>query len=217
MINWPKINTILLDMDGTLLDLKFDNYFWRVLVPEAYAKKEGVSVAEAVDYLNPIFRSQEGLLNWYCLDYWSDALSINIIELKQQAQEHIQVLPYTIEFLQAIKEANIRCVLVTNAHADSLSLKMQRTGLLSYFDLVVCAHDIGHPKEHQSFWKKFHALEEFDVNSTLFVDDSLSVLRSAANFGITELVAITWPDSSEKPRRVDEFKTVKHLAELLPI
>lgn len=217
MVNWSKIETVLLDMDGTLLDLKFDNYFWQVLVPEFYARKEGLSVAEAVDRLTPIFKSQEGLLNWYCLDYWSEVLSINIAELKHQAQEHIEVLPNTVEFLQAIKSADIRCVLVTNAHLDSLNLKMQKTGLLPYFDLVVCAHDLGYPKEHQLFWQKFQGLEAFELNSTLFVDDSLSVLHSAADFGITELIAITCPDSSKEPRQVDGFKAVRHLGELLPI
>ena len=34
--DWRAIDTVLLDMDGTLLDLRFDNYFWLELVPRKY-------------------------------------------------------------------------------------------------------------------------------------------------------------------------------------
>ncbi len=36
MIDWDNIDTVLLDMDGTLLDLGFDNWFWQPHVPEQY-------------------------------------------------------------------------------------------------------------------------------------------------------------------------------------
>ena len=38
MINWPQIDTVFLDMDGTLLDLHFDNHFWREHMPRRYAE-----------------------------------------------------------------------------------------------------------------------------------------------------------------------------------
>lgn len=217
MINWSKIETILLDMDGTLLDLRFDNYFWKTIVPTVYADKNGLLLTDAMKYLAPIFQAQEGQLNWYCLDYWSDVLSINIAELKHQTKEHIQVLPHTRDFLMAVNSSGIRCVLVTNAHSDSLTLKLQETGLVEFFDAVVCAHDIGYPKEHPLFWVGFQKLEQFGLDSTLFVDDSLSVLRSAERFGLTHLVAVTCPDSSEKPRQVTDFHVVEHVGALLPI
>ncbi len=217
MINWSKIKTVLLDMDGTLLDLRFDNHFWRSIVPSYYAEKNGVALADAVEHLTPIFKAQEGQLNWYCLDYWSDVLSINIAELKHQAKEHIQVLPYTRDFLIAVRSSGMRCVLVTNAHSDSLTLKLQETGLVEFFDAIVCAHDIGYPKEHPLFWRGFQELERFGLGNTLFVDDSLSVLRSAEQFGLTQLVAVTCPDSTEEPKLVTDFYAVEHLGALLPI
>ncbi|PCH84749.1 MAG: HAD family hydrolase [Piscirickettsiaceae bacterium] len=217
MINWSKIETVLLDMDGTLLDLRFDNHFWLFIMPSHYAEKNGMSLMEAIDYLTPIFKAQEGQLNWYCLDYWSHVLSINIAELKRQAKQRIQVLPHTRDFLMAIQSSGIRCVLVTNAHSDSLTLKLQETGLVEFFDAIVCAHDVGYPKEHPLFWTGLQQLERFSLDKTLFVDDSLSVLRSAEEFGLTHLVAVTCPDSSEKPRIVTDFYGVENLGNLLPI
>jgi len=216
MINWSEINTVLLDMDGTLLDLRFDNFFWQTVVPQRYADKSSCSVAQAKEYLLPIFKAQEGLLNWYCLDYWSEILGLNIAQLKHEHQEHIQVLPHTREFLQALKRSGKRCVLVTNAHVDSLSLKMQKTGLVEFFDAIVCSHDLGYPKENPQFWETLQRVEAFEVEHTLLVDDSLNVLKSADHYGIQHLVAISHPDSSQKPRLINEFLAVKNLAEIIP-
>ena len=41
LLPWSGIDTILLDMDGTLLDLHYDNHFWQVYVPEKFAEKPG--------------------------------------------------------------------------------------------------------------------------------------------------------------------------------
>lgn len=216
MIDWSEIETVLLDMDGTLLDLRFDNHFWRSVVPECYALHKNITFDEAIAYLEPIFKAQEGLLNWYCLDYWTQELGINIAQLKVDMQEHIKVLPETRHFLMQLKHASKRCVLVTNAHADSLNIKMQKTGLIEFFDAIVSSHDMGYPKEHQGFWHALHALEPFDKSTTVMVDDSLSVLRAADEFGIKHLVAITQPDSTQPARIVNEYTAVASIGMLVP-
>ena len=217
MINWSNIETVLLDIDGTLTVLKFDNYFWLTVVPNYFARKENMLIDEAIDYLTPIFKSQEGLLNWYCLDYWSEKLGIDIAKLKVDSQEHIKELPHTRDFLKAVQHAGKRCVLVTNAHADSLSLKMQKTGLVEFFDAIVSAHDLGYPKEQQDFWRELYKLEKFDKSTTVMVDDSLSVLKAADTFGIKYLVAISQPDSTEPPRLVHDYTAVEDLSKIKPI
>ena len=216
MIDWAEIETVLLDMDGTLLDLRFDNYFWQRVVPDYYARRENISFEEAVLHLKPIFKAQEGLLNWYCLDYWSTELDIDIAQLKVETQEHIRELPHTRAFLKALKETGKRCILVTNAHVDSLSIKMKKTGLVEFFDAIVSAHDFGSPKEQQSFWQAFHQLESFDKSKTMMVDDSLSVLKAADLFGIKYIVAISQPDSTEQPRIIHDYTAVESLGDIHP-
>jgi len=217
MINWSKIETVLLDMDGTLLDLRFDNYFWQTVVPECFAKKNDLSFEQALEQLLPIFKAQEGLLNWYCLDYWSKELSLDIVQLKHDMREQVTVLPHTRDFLQAVKHSGKRCVLVTNAHMDSLRIKMQQTGLVEFFDAIVSSHDLSYPKEHQGFWQALAKLEEFNKEKTVLVDDSLSVLKAADEFGIQYLIAITQPDSTQPPRMIHEFAAVNDLSEIKPV
>ena len=216
MISWPQINTVLLDMDGTLLDLHFDNHFWQVHVPLRYAEKHALSLEDARAHLIPRFRREEGTLDWYCVDYWTRELGLDIALLKAEVDHLIAVHPHVIEFLDAVRALDKRIVLVTNAHGKSLALKMQRTQLGGHFDAVVCAHDLGLPKEHLGFWEKMQNVESFDKDRALLIDDSLPVLRSAHHYGIAQLLAIKTPDSQGPEKDAGEFRCLGSFREIMP-
>jgi FMN phosphatase YigB (HAD superfamily) len=78
MVPWGDINTVFLDMDGTLLDLNFDNHFWLEHVPLRYAEARGLAPAAAKAELLERYRSREGTLEWYCVDHWSRELGLDI-------------------------------------------------------------------------------------------------------------------------------------------
>lgn len=217
MIDWRAIDTIFLDMDGTLLDLHFDNHFWLEHVPLRYAQKHGVPVAVAREELFARYKAVEGTIKWYCVDYWSNELSLDIALLKSEVEHLIAVHPYVSEFLVALRHHHKRVALVTNAHMKSLGLKMERTRLAHHFDQVITSHEFGIPKERHEFWEHLQQREPFDPQRTLFVDDSLSVLRSAQRYGIAWLLAIHTPDTRQPPRDVGEFQAIHSFRELLPI
>ena len=214
--DWSRIRTVLLDMDGTLLDLHFDNHFWLEHVPLRYGEKHGLQREEALAELMPRFRSAEGTLQWYCLDHWSRELDMDIVALKREVVHLIRVLPQVEMFLQSVRDAGKRLVLVTNAHADALSLKMEHTRLDDYFDQIVSSHSFGSPKETPAFWRALQEVEPFERDATLFADDSLPVLRAAREYGIRHVVAMRQPDSQRPAREISEFPSVHSLAELLP-
>lgn len=216
MISWSRINTVLLDMDGTLLDLHFDNHFWQVHVPRRYAEKHALSLEAARSHLVPRFRRAEGTLDWYCVDYWTRELGLDIALLKAEVDHLIAIHPYVIEFLDAVRAQKKRIVLVTNAHGKSLALKMERTRLGGHFDAVVCSHDLGLPKEHLGFWEKMQAIEAFDRDNALLIDDSLPVLRSARHYGIAQLLAIKNPDSRGPQKDAGEFNALGSFREIMP-
>lgn len=215
MLNWSEIDTVLLDMDGTLLDLHFDNHFWMEHTPIAYAQKNGMSVEQAKVLLKKRNDAVYGQLEWYCLDYWEQELDLPIVELKQQISHLIQLRDDTLPFLDALKAANKRVVLVTNAHPDSLSLKVEKTQLDSHIDELISCHIYGVSKESQSLWQQLQQDLGFDPKRTLFVDDSERILVSAQTFGIKHLLAVSNPDSKKPEQRIKGFENVSDYRTLL--
>ncbi len=213
-IDWQAIQQVLLDMDGTLLDLHFDNYFWQVHVPLRYAEKQQLPLAIAKTEFVAICKRIEGTLDWYCLDYWTETLGLDIPLLKEEVAHLIAEHPHMIEFLSALRDSGRRLLLVTNAHQKSLALKMRRTRLGGYFDAIVSAHTLGLPKENPAFWALLQEHQAFDPASTLLIDDSLPVLRSAQQYGIAHLLAVRCPDSQQPPRSSDEFRFLEDFAQL---
>jgi len=212
--DWRHFDTVLLDMDGTLLDLRFDNFFWREFVPQRFSEEHGIELHEAHRRLVPKFAAKQGTLQWYCLDYWSRELSIDIASLKEEVEDHIDFLPEVPGFLAAVRRAGKRLVLVTNAHRSALAVKLRRTGLEQYLDAIFSSHDLGLPKEDRAFWTRLREHEPFEPSRTVLIDDSLPVLRSAHAFGIARVIAIRRPDTSLPAREVNEFHAVDGLPDL---
>ena len=214
-VDWHRVDTVLLDMDGTLLDLAFDNFFWREFVPQRHAARLGVSTAQAKRELYARYAAVEGTLEWYSTEYWSRQLGLDIVALKRERVADIRYLPGALAFLFGLKDLGKRRVLVTNAHRDAVGIKFAATGLERALDAHYSAHRFATPKEGPGFWTRFNQIERFDPERTLLIEDSLTVLRSARQYGIGFLLAISEPDSSADTRRIDEFATIAGVGELL--
>lgn len=212
---WCDIDTVLLDMDGTLLDLHYDEHFWLQHLPQRYAQIHGVSLAMALLEMKPLFEKNAGTLNWYCMDYWSAELKLSVRDLKRETAHLIALRPDAETFLAAIKQAGKRVIMITNAHRDSLSLKMERIELAPYFERLISSHDYGFPKESPQFWDALQNDIAFNPARSLFIDDTLPILRSARTFGIGHLLAVSAPNSEKGPKDTEEFAAVLDYRELI--
>jgi len=215
IVEWGAIDTVFVDMDGTLLDLSFDNFFWREAVPQRYASLRGMTVSDARAALTPRFDAKIGTLEWYCLDHWARDLGMDLKTLKREHSEGIRFLPGAQEFLRRVRARGKRLVVVTNAHRDTFDVKAERTGIDRLVDSVVCSHDFAAPKESAAFWHALQAHEPFDSGRTLLIDDSLTVLGAARAYGLRHTIAIRRPDSQLPPRTTPEFFGVDGVFELV--
>jgi len=217
MIDWRRIDTVLLDMDGTLLDLHFDNYFWQEYLPQRYAEIKSIDPKEARLSIQQLTESIKGTLNWYCTDYWSETLGLDVIELKHEVSHKVATRPFCVDFLDALRVADKDVVMVTNAHHDSLNLKMAKTGIADKFDRLITVHEFALPKEDPDCWAEVHSRHAFDANKTLLIDDNLQALRSAHEYGIAELLAIFKPDSQAPVQTVEHFSAIHSFDEIMPV
>lgn len=216
MLNWNEVDTVFLDMDGTLLDLHFDNHFWLEHLPKRYGEMRSMSTQEARNYLNTYFRDLKGTLNWYCFDHWSELLDIDLIGLKHEVTDKIAYRPHTPRFLQALVDGPFHVALVTNSHRAGVEIKMQHTNLSDYIGEVHSSHDFGLPKEDDRFWEALAAKVDFDPKRTAFFDDNEDVLHSAKRAGIAHLVNIAQPDSKGPVRTQSDYPLVQSFLDILP-
>jgi HAD superfamily hydrolase (TIGR01509 family) len=215
MVDWRKYETILLDMDGTVLDLAFDNYFWRELVPRCLARSRQLSPERARSEVFKLYAGKQGSLDWYCLDYWTAELDLDLRELKSASSHRIRFLPGARNFLAELAASGKHVALVTNAHAHTLAVKKDVAGLSQYFECFVSSHEFGYAKEQPEFWPLLQSRLDFDPEKTLFVDDSQEVLDEAAAYGIGAVVAVTRPDTRLPDKEPGAHRSVAGLRSLI--
>ena len=216
IVDWNHIDTVLLDMDGTLLDRHFDDHFWLEHVPKRYAAKNGIPLDTAKKSLYALFRSQERTLNWTDLDYWSDRLGLDIPLLKLEVEHLIAVHPGVVEFLLFLRQQKKHIWLVTNAHGKTLDLKMRKTRIGPYFTGIVSAHDIGLPKEDMAFWGKLQKTVPYDPARTMLGEDSETNLGTAEAFGISHLIYVSRYSSTVHPLPSERFASIHYFNQLIP-
>ena len=199
----PHIDTLLLDLDGTLLDLAFDTHFWLEVVPAYYGAQRGMSGPDALEKeILPRMRAAEGTLDWYCLDFWSRSLELDLSRIKSEHDERIAWLPGAQDFLRRQRAAGRRLVLATNSHPETLRIKDEKVGVRPFLDAMYSSHEFGAPKEQAQFWERLQSAEGFDPARTAFIDDSQPVLAAAQAAGVSLVIAVTHPDSSRPPRPI---------------
>ncbi|GGD30895.1 GMP/IMP nucleotidase [Franconibacter pulveris 1160] len=215
-IAWQDVDTVLLDMDGTLLDLAFDSHFWLQLVPETLSAKRGITLDEAHSYIRQEYHAVQHTLNWYCLDYWSERLGLDICAMTTAQGPKAVLREDTVPFLDALKARGKRRILLTNAHPHNLAVKLEHTGLAQHLDLLLSTHTFGYPKEDQRLWQAVARHTGLEAARTLFIDDSEPILDAAAKFGIRYCLGVTNPDSGMADKLYQRHPALNDYRRLIP-
>jgi putative hydrolase of the HAD superfamily len=66
------------DVVGTLVDFHYEDYVWKRVIPQLYARKKGVSWGEAEDYvLSEYHRISIKDIRWFLPEYWFRHLNLD--------------------------------------------------------------------------------------------------------------------------------------------
>lgn len=210
---WQHISWVLLDMDGTLLDLCFDDALWRDALPQAYARHHQIPESEAQKIIIDMADQAYGKLEWYCLDCWSDKIGFDIRPLKTELTHLIGFRRGALAFLKWLKHQGKHVILATNAHPDSIALKDLHTDLGQWVDLVMDAHSANAPKESPEYWHWLQTKTHYIAEQTLFIDDNDHILDAAKAGGIGYCIGVTTPNSKREARQ-SRYPAFDHFQEL---
>lgn len=215
LLDWESVDTVLLDMDGTLLDRHFDNHFFGEALPQRYADQQGWEIEQAQQHLLTQYQAVEGTLDWADLQYWSRTLQLDVVALTKELDGMIGFLPDAEEFLVWLQQSKKEVVIVTNAHPINITIKFAKTNLRKYVDRIVSAFDVGSLKMHSQFWTGCHEKLGFDPSRTLYIDDEEGCLGAAEAFGIKYLYHRSKSSSRLPPESSGRFPVIESFTKLM--
>ena len=208
VVDWSQIDDVLLDMDGTLLDRHFDNFFFEEELPRRYALLHGLELAESRDRLMAMYRSVEGELAWTDLHYWTQRVGIDAVALTKELDHMIGFLLGAEEFLLHLRQLGKRVTIVTNAHESGVAIKVAKTGLDRHVDRIVNAFEVGYLKMRPEYWPSCQRLLGFDPTRSLYMDDDEGSLVAAKEFGVAYLLHSAKSSSQLPPAPLTQFVSV---------
>ncbi|MEW6544326.1 MAG: HAD family hydrolase [Nitrospirota bacterium] len=208
-VPWDQVDDVLLDMDGTLLDRHFDNFFFEEELPRRYAAKHGLSFDEALTKLLALYRSVERELAWTDLHYWTRLLDIDLIALTREFDHLIGFHPDAVEFLEFLRARGKRVHIITNAHESGIRIKVAKTGVDRHVDRIVNAFEVGYLKMREEYWPACRRLIGFDPARALYVDDDEACLAAAREFGVGHIYHRSKSSSRLPPQPSSRYPSIE--------
>ena len=134
MVNCKNtLKIISFDVDGTLVDLEYNDLIWFKEIPELVARKKNISFEESLKLVKEEYtKLGERNLNWYDINYWISYFSLEISPNKifEKYESQVKIFPEAIPLLEELRK-NFILIVITAMPREFLIPKMKK--LEKYF------------------------------------------------------------------------------------
>ncbi len=133
MIEKKELKIISFDVDGTLVDLEYNDLIWFKEIPELVAKKKKISFERSLKYVYEEYtKLGEHNLNWYDINYWVTYFGLKVSPKKilEKYESQVKIFPEIIPLLEELKK-NFILIVITAMPREFLIPKMKK--LEKYF------------------------------------------------------------------------------------
>jgi len=127
------LKIISFDVDGTLVDLEYNDLIWFKEIPELVARKKKISFEKSLKFVHEEYaKLGEHNLNWYDINYWISYFGIEISPDKifEKYEPQVKIYPEVIPLLEELKKKYI-LIVITAMPREFLIPKMKN--LEKYF------------------------------------------------------------------------------------
>lgn len=207
-----NIDTILFDMDGTLIDTNalihesfvytFDHYGLN-FTNEEILSFNGPPLIDTFTNINP--------------DLAADMVETYRQHNLQHHNDYVTVFPDVIETLEKLQQAQVKMAVVSAKMRPGVELGLELTKIKQYFDAIVSVDDTIHPKPHPE--PVLTALEQLGSKpeAALMVGDNSHDIEAGNRAGV-QTVGVEW--SVKGATFLQQFQPtymIKNMREILNI
>ena len=209
-----KINAVIFDMDGVILDSeKVYIRFWSEAGKACgypFEKKHALAIRSMA---RPY--AIEKLKGFFGEDFDYDLVRNKRIELMEKYVDEygLEKKPYSDYTLKYLKDNGYKVALATATQTDKAKKYLKRAGLLDYFDEIVSAHMVKHGKPAPDIYEFAAEKLGFNPENCMAVEDSPNGAQSAISAGCVTVIV---PDMDEPEGDVlnKVYKVIDNLSEI---
>lgn len=197
-----RLRAVFFDLDGTLLDS----------VPAILSSFHAVFDEMDIPFDETGIRKMIGIPLRVQAPLFAGDRALEFVEryrviYGRQQDEEMRLFPGSIEALEAIRSAGYLTALVTSKSARITRVVLERTEMDRFFDTVVTADDVIHPKPHPEPIVK--ALEALRVkpDEAVYVGDATFDIEASRSAGV-RMVGVSWGARSSEDLLADGAERV---------
>lgn len=193
----------IFDMDGTLID---SNGIWRD-VDIAFLQKRGLpytkeyyeGVAHTIFPLAAVFTKEHCHLEESCEEIMAEWMEM----AGDMYATAVAVKPGVREYLEQCRARGERMMVLTSSVPQHCHTALNHLGLMSYFERVVFAQDLGLEKKNPECFRKAARIAGIAPEECTMYDDSVAACRGAKAAGMQvvgvydEFFDMTWDEMQQ--------------------